>query len=534
MKDDLANVNDEIKKPVEAKQDQNKSVTTAAKASASVVIPNTASSKLKDEEIGELKDLIKRISKEEDVKKKDVKKEDIVMNTTNEQKEQQKEQKQVDSKNDQKNELKNLINKISETIDKSETVDKKGKLDELDRKKDNKTKETTENKQSFWNDISEKLKDNKTTESEKINDIKKKNNEEKDSNSGILIKEKLPEVKKEAEEQEEKKEARKKFYGDDNYKSPENRLIFGKQKKYSSVSKRIKLKEKKNEIEDLKNTAEMKEKQKIISEKEKYKKLKNRVIKKYNIKLFLLPWKKIIPIAIVLIILSGAVYYILVKKFTEIPSEPPVIIVGIEIEKFTKIESVIEFTKKDLINTTNLEGIEINDKFNSAEEIGELRIVIRQDGNVIPLKETLESINIETENFPSDFWNTIDNSYNLFAFKTGENSFRFAIAIESNDITSLLKTMGDWEQETVDKRKMFNVFEPFFTDSKIEEDFYQHFEFANYEYTYIRYINLPDKNTSFDYFANDNTLIITTSKENTDRMINILNDHYNDDYYYSD
>ena len=280
----------------------------------------------------------------------------------------------------------------------------------------------------------------------------------------------------------------------------------------------------------------MKEKQKIISESEKYKQLKNRVIKKYNIKLFSLPWKKIILISIILIILVGAAYYVLVKEFTETPSEPPAVIIGTEIEKLAKIENTVELTKNEIVGTTNLERIKINEKFNSIGGIGELRIIIRQDGNIISLKEALKSVRVETENFPKDFWDTTNNSYNLFAIKTGGDTFRFGIAIESNDIASMLKTMGDWEQEDVDKRKMFYVFEPFLTDSKIEESFEESFESTNYEYTYVRYINLPNQNISFDYFASDNILIVATSKENTNRIIDILNDDiYNyDDYDYYD
>ena len=544
MKNDLANVNDDKNEELlKARQGQNKPNIDTAETSGFSAMSGATPDKLKNEEIGELKDLIERISGDDDNKtpeEKYAKKEAVTTNIANE-KTINKEQ--TDSKDDEKKDLKNLIDKISETIDKkdNEPIQTENADDELNKK-------TEENKQSFWSDISEKLKDDEFAKSQRTNGIKEKDqiatkivrdiedadkkNEEEYNNSGILSRKASLETERDIEDKKDKKEIRKSFYDDDNYQLPENRLIFGKQKKYSSVSKRIRLRDKKDEIENLKNTDEMKEKQKIISESEKYKQLKNRVIKKYNIKLFSLPWKKIILISIILIILVGAAYYVLVKEFTETPSEPPAVIIGTEIEKLAKIENTVELTKNEIVGTTNLERIKINEKFNSIGGIGELRIIIRQDGNIISLKEALKSVRVETENFPKDFWDTTNNSYNLFAIKTGGDTFRFGIAIESNDIASMLKTMGDWEQEDVDKRKMFYVFEPFLTDSKIEESFEESFESTNYEYTYVRYINLPNQNISFDYFASDNILIVATSKENTNRIIDILNDDiYNYDDY---
>jgi len=538
MRDDLANTKDNDKNEglLEAKQNQNKPNIATTGMIGSNAMSNTAPSKLKDKEVSELKTLIEKISKDSDeknLKEEHMKKEDAPINIANE-KTTTEQGEELGSKNDEKKELKNLIDKISKTIEKGE--------DKIEKKEKDEMKKTEENKQSFWSDVSQKLKDDKPAEPQKINEIKeikkedqlitknvediksasKENKKKEYSDSGVIEKKEMIETEKDTRE---RKEIKKNLYDNDDYQSPENRLIFGKQKKYSSVSKRIKLKEKKDEIEDLKSTSGIKEKQKIISEKEKYKKLKNRVIKKYNIKLFLLPWKKIIPMSAILIILFGAAYYTLVKKFVVPPLEPPAIIVGTEIEKFAKIENAINFTKDD-IGKMGFKENAISEKFELDSEIRELRIVIKDNENIVTLKEALRSVEIEIEDFPNSFWETTTESYNIFATKTEKNSFRFAIAIESNDIISLLKTMEDWEQESVNKRKMFNVFEPFFMDSKLEENFGQQFESTNYENIYIRYINLPSKDTSFDYFASDSTLIITTSKESASRIIDILNDNY--------
>ncbi len=545
MKDDLANANDDDKNEElpKAKQDQSKTDIDTAEISGFSAMPGANSNKLKDEEIGELKNLIERISKDDDKKNPEerpveTEKKDAATNIADEKiisKE------QADSKSDEKEDLKNLINKISETIDEKddEPIQRENIDNELSKEKES---ETEKNKQSFWNDISEKLKDDESAKPQKasvieekdqvatkivkdIESIDEKNKEEEYNNSGILAKKSLFETE---EDLEEKKETRKKIYDNDNYQPPENRLIFGKQKKYSSVSKRIKLKEKKDEIEDLKNTNEIKEKQKIISEKEKYEKLKSRVIKKYNIKLFSLPWKKIIPISITLIVLSGTIYYILIKELVITPPDPPIAIIGTEIEKFAEIENAVEFTKDNIVKMGFKENA-VNEKFRLNDGVEELRIIIKDNDNIVSLKEALKGMGIETGDFPNSFWETTTENYNIFAIKTKENAFRFAIAIESNAISSLLETMENWEQEDVDKRKMFNVFEPFFMDSRIEENFGQRFESTNYKYIYIRYINLPNQNISFDYFASDNILIMATSKENTNRIINILDNDYN--YY---
>ncbi len=548
MKDDLANANDDDKNEElpKAKQDQSKTDIDTAEISGFSAMSGAMPGKLKDEEIGELKNLIERISKDDDKKNPEerpveAEKKDVVTNIADE-KITSKEQ--ADSKSDEKEDLKNLINKISETIDEKDDkpIQRESTDNELSKEKESETEKTEKNKQSFWNDISEKLKDDESAKFQKASDIKEKNlpatkivkdiesidgknREEEYDNSGILLKKSSFETE---EDLEEKKETRKKNYDNDNYQPPENRLIFGKQKKYSSVSKRIKLKEKKDEIEDLKNTNETKEKQKIISEKEKYEKLKSRVIKKYNIKLFSLPWKKIIPISITLIVLSGAIYYILIKELIITPPNPPIAIIGTEIEKFAEIENAVEFTKDNIVKMGFKENA-INKKFQLNDGVEELRIIIKDNDNIVSLKEALEGMGIETGDFPNSFWKTTTENYNIFAIKTKENAFRFAIAIESNAISSLLETMENWEREDVDKRKMFNVFEPFFMDSRIEENFGQRFESANYKYIYIRYINLPNQNISFDYFASDNILIMATSKENTNRIINILDNDYN--YY---
>lgn len=529
MKDDL--VDTENNNFSEEEQDQNKINITSKKTMASdMALPGAASDgKLKDSEVNELKDLLKKISKISE--------------------EEAPEEKQADSESsaaakitdDKSKELRDLIAKVSKSIDLGE----KTAVEAPAAEKENGIKETKEDEQSFWSDISEKLKEDKLSEAKeakKINEIKredqliKKNIADiqdatekamikEDSDSGILRRNELQE-----KEDEEKREEERSFHKI-NYQSPENRLIFGKQKRYSSVSKRVELKEKKDtdDIADLKNANEMKEKQAIISESEKYRKLRNRVIKKYHIKLFSLPWKKIILLSIVLVASAGAVFYLSMKTLTPTPPTPPPVIVGTETQAFAKIKNRVEFTETDAAKA-GFKEITINREFELNSGVKELRVIIKQGDNITSPRDALESIGVITKNFPEDFWETTAETYSILALKTGKNTFRLAIAIESNDIASLLNTMRNWEQESVDEKKLFRVFKTIFTGDKIDEGSNQVFESTNYNYAYIKYINLPDENTSFDYFASDNTLIIAASKENAFRIIDILNANNYYDY----
>jgi len=570
MKDDLADannannisvINNENKKPVEKKQDLNrlnKSDIAAAKTDNSNTVSTATPNKLKDEEISELKNLIGRISEDsEDSDEKKLEEENV-------------EKKDTVNIADKK-ELKDLISKISETIDKKkdeaiqtenvavglneekkkEGTDIKKVKEELRKENEQKEVETeikkiAENKQSFWSDISKKLKDNESTEPQKINaikekerlitkniedikNIKKKDEEDKKedySNSGILTKKEPLETK---EKTEEKKEIKKNSYNSANYQPPENRLIFGKQKKYSSVSKRIKLKDKKDEIEDLKNADEIKEKQKVISEKEKYLKLKSRVIKKYNVKLFLLPWKKIIPTAIILIILTGVVSYFIFSNIKQPVSAPPAPIVGNELKEFSDVKKEIIIAKKDLEKFNNLETDALK-IFNSDRNIEVIKLLVVDneiDKNILPLQETLDAIDIinleEKINYlPENFLGVATNNYSLLLFKTKQNTTRYGLAIETNNKHSMSEIMKQWEEEKSINKKMTTVLKPLFRSDRSFEEIDNPLSIVIYKNIEIRYLNLVNEDTALDYFIYKNILVIATSKDSAFIIADLL------------
>ena len=143
MKDDLANTeNEELS---EVKQDQNKTNIAPVKTAGSNIMPGATPGKLEDKEIDELKNLIKRISKNTDKKipaEKQTKKEDvatgIITDTMSEKivsKQQEQTNLKIDEKDDGKKELENLVNKVSKTIEKKDdqivqAENLEGKLDD--------------------------------------------------------------------------------------------------------------------------------------------------------------------------------------------------------------------------------------------------------------------------------------------------------------------------------------------------------------------------------------------------------------------
>ena len=182
MKDDLVdasdNINDENEELLETKRDQNKPNIAIMEMAGHDAAPGTTSNKLKDEEIDELKNLINKISEDsgqEKSEEKHIKKEDAVTDIANK-KATNEEQEQIDLRGDEKKELKTLINKISGTIEKEEdkAVQAEKSNEKLDREKGDEVKKSEGDKQSFWSDVSEKLKDDKSAEPQRINAIKEK------------------------------------------------------------------------------------------------------------------------------------------------------------------------------------------------------------------------------------------------------------------------------------------------------------------------------------------------------------------------
>ena len=379
-------------------------------------------------------------------------------------------------------------------------------------------------KKSFWKKISGKIEN--VSDSEKINvlsdknkfsDIKTNSNsktEKFNNQSGILRSNKDTKQK----EIFKKEDSSKKAYYDKNYMPPDERLIHRKQKFYSSVSKRIKLKEEKNELKDLKAAAKMKKQEKIITKEEEYKKLKQGIIQKYHIKIFSLPWKKIISIAFIALLLTGAASWLIFSyiKPPE-PPEPPALAVGSELKEFSDIEKKITMARLDLKRFNSLE-VDALTIFNSDNNIKIIKLIVfdnKIDKNILSLQEALDAIsiiNIEEgiNHLPEGFLKTTTNDYNLFLFKTKKNSIRYGLAIKINNEYVMSELMKKWEEEKSKNKKMTTVFKPLFKNDRNFEDILSSVSTTIYNNVEIRYVSLIDKETALDYFIHKNILVFTT------------------------
>ncbi|MCK4592423.1 hypothetical protein KAT63_03215 [Candidatus Parcubacteria bacterium] len=480
----------------------------------------------------------------------EIKKEDISKEIANEPV-----KKEVDDKNtDDIDKLKKLIHRISEpkssieekpenkTVDLENTKEKNtasGTASPLVQKpKQNIQQNQTikKPKKPFWGNISEKLK--KTSDSEKINALSSKkkisdimeNDDSKTkelaSRSGIL------QDNKDAEQKEasQKENLSKKAYYDKNYVSPNERLIHGKQKFYSSVSKRIKLREEKDELKDLEDAAKMKKQKKIATKEEEYKELKKSIIQKYHIKLFSLPWKKIIFIAGIVFILTGSALYFVSKIKPPAPPAPPAIVTGIELEEFSNLEKEIIIEKNGLKGNDTWLKIKAEEIFDSSTNIKIIKLIIIDNNtnkNILTLEEALDTIgiiNIEDNiNYlPKNFLEISTNNYNLFMFQANKNSLRYGLAIKVNNADSMSVIMESWEQEGAKNKKMTSVLKPLFIDDKNFEDVFVPLSATRYRNVEIKYVSLIDKETALDYFIYNDILVFATSKDSAFMMVDLL------------
>ena len=404
---------------------------------------------------------------------------------------------------------------------------------------------------SFWSNISEKLK--KSDDSKKINEIKTVQNKnkkvleneiKKSSKTGILT-ENSRKIERAENEENEENEEKFNYLKGDKYVSPENRLIHGKQKFYSSVSKRVKLRKDKDEMEGLKSVSDIKKKQKILSREEEYKKLKKSIVSKYHIKLFQMPWKKIIPIALVLILVITLSFYSIMSFLTPKPSpSPPLRIVSGEgLSEFASIEKKITISESSIkgLNKGNLEE-NAKDIFNENRNLKVIRLVIvntedKENRNILSLKNSLDALGIidignNRNHLPERFLEMSMDKYDFFIFRTKKNHIRYGIAIGLKDRYFMSEIMEKWERERSANKKMIVVLKPLFAGDRNYEDIYKSFNSANYNGIEIKYVHLIDEDTALNYFIYNNDeddgndlLVLTTSKDSTHAIIDLLADN---------
>ena len=428
-----------------------------------------------------------------------------------------------------------LIQKPKENIRQEPAIKKSIETKQIKKEEITASSPSKKPKKSFWKNISEKLK--KSSDSEKINALSSKKKisdiktdddskaKEFASQSGILQDNK--DTKK--EEASQKENLSRKAYYDKSYISPNERLIHGKQKFYSSVSKRIKLREEKDELKDMEDAAKIKKQEKIATKEEEYKKLKKSIRQKYHIKLFSLPWKKIIVVAGFVLILTGSALYFASKIKPPAPPAPPAIVIGNELKEFSSLENKITITKKDLkgFNILETDALTI---FNSAENVKIIKLLVvdnETNKNILTLQEALDAIGIidieEGINYlPEEFLRETTDNYNLFLFKTKKDTIRYGLAIKINEEYSMSEIMKKWEEEGSKNKKMTTVFKPLFGSDKDFGETFSPLLTATYRGVEIKYISLIDKETALDYFIHNNILVVATSKDSAFLMVDLL------------
>ena len=396
-------------------------------------------------------------------------------------------------------------------------------------------------KKSFWKDSFKGLKKNSSREKNRQDEIiqEKVNAENKiktHDESGILVKKKEEETEQESQKNDDKKTG---YLKNDKLLFPEDRLVRGEQRYYSSVSKKIKLREKKDEMAGLRNATDIKEKQKILSKEEEYKQLKKSIISKYHIKLFSLAWKKIILISFIIIsLIVGSFYVVMIYIPQEGEVLPPVNnVFGEELAEFADLEEKITIAESSFRGFNNLEE-NAKDIFNANHNSKVIKLLVINteneiDGKILPLKSFLDAMKIidsknNINNLPINFLEASTNQYNTFLFQTEKESMRYGIAIKLKDKEVMFEIMKEWEKERSENKKMIVVLKPLFASDRNFEDFYNPFNSGNYGGIEIRYVHLMDQETALNYFIyhnnNDNSdlLVITTSRDSAYALIDLL------------
>lgn len=311
----------------------------------------------------------------------------------------------------------------------------------------------------------------------------------------------------------------------DEYTNPENRLIFGKQEFYSSLHKKVRPKTKEEKLEDLRKT--VKDKEKKLSEDEEKKMLRRQIIKKYGIKLFALPWAKIIIFTILFLgAIGGSLLYVL-PKFKQSPAPEVILTTGESIPELDEKIKMEVTARESQVTALNYFDGEL-DPWKSYSDGDIIRLKIDYDDHDVPLSrdEALKTVlgKENFENMPKDFLGLVSQKYDMLAFKNN-GSLRLGVAFKFDQAKQddLENLMVAWEKNINSDQKMQSVMRKLFLKDKITESAgATAFQPGTYSQIELKFLNLPDNNTSMDYFMHDGIIIFATSKDNTFRMIDIV------------
>ncbi|MFA7170928.1 MAG: hypothetical protein WC180_02965 [Candidatus Paceibacterota bacterium] len=309
------------------------------------------------------------------------------------------------------------------------------------------------------------------------------------------------------------------------YANPENRLIYGRQEYYSTTHKAIKPKTRMENLEGLDGV--LKEEELELSDEEEKKRLKKNIVSKYGIKLFQFPWMRVIVITIMfLAIIGGSLALILPKLNTPGTKELAPVVVGKSISEIDKKISSTAFAKQGQVTTLNFFDANLDPwkQFNNGD-IVRLSLTYDNQDLMLSRSEALKSVLGEdnADNIPDDFMDVTSPEYNILVFKEG-GSLRLALVFKftASEEEELKDIMSSWEKTNTKSKKIYTVMKNLFVNSRIIEQDSLTFQPAIYNGTELKFINLPDSDTSMDYFIYEGYIVFTSSKDHTFQLIDKL------------
>ncbi len=309
-----------------------------------------------------------------------------------------------------------------------------------------------------------------------------------------------------------------------NYVSPENRLIFGKQEYYSTLHKRITPKTKEENLTKLQSVVE--EKEVRYSEEEEKKLLKQRIIRKYKVDLVSMNWGRVIIIAVLFLTALGGSLYFLLPRSDRPTIHEETLTTGQSIPQLEQ-QIAIEIVAKEY-EVANINYFDSN--IAPWKQMGDdsiVRLTVNYDKHeiMLPREDALQLV-LGQENFqniPTAVLELTQSRYNLLVFKNNGNlRVGIALSYDTAKEAELREAMLSWEKSPTISGRIYNVMKPLFTASGFSEPANSYFQPATYNGVELKYVNLPDSDTSMDYILHNGYLVFTTSKDTTFEMIDLI------------